>query len=518
MASLCATNTPEDPLELIIVGAGPQALALLLRLLDDAPDESGDFFVGLGSKPRGWRKTRAAVEQQRCSKATAKAILDRVRVIDEGGLWLNRWDDQFAALEIPHLRSPSDQSPCHYDSFALQQFAAARGREHEFVDLDPGAVRGGVVCECHRFEGNFRLPSTALFRDFCTYLIDQYPGARGHVTWGRVVAVERISADLARVLLADGTSMVARRVVVAVGPSAAPRLPDWAPSGATHAWGVVVARARGEVIAAAGDRVCVVGGGLTSAHLCFVAERLGCIPTLVARRKRLRVKQYDLDLKWLGWRTRPGRLARFLSERRSPPEARLAIIKEARKGGSISPEARRLLDASATTVVEGAEVLGVECVDGETWLETADKKLGPFERVWLATGGAPGVAGSPLFAGLLRARPIDVVGGYPRLHPSLRWDLDTPIYVIGACAALALGPDALNLAGTRMSSCRVASVIRTSLRTRCLGGDTSSREERANARRLENLTVDYKAGSGTVVVRGRPGDATAGRRRTRVNE
>ena len=106
----------------------------------------------------------------------------------------------------------------------------------------------------------------------------------------------------------------------------------------------------------------------------------------------------------------------------------------------------------------------------------------------------------------------------PQVHPSLRWDLDTPVYVIGAYAALALGPDALNLAGTRMSSCRVASVIRTSLRTRCLGGDRSAREERVNARRLENLTVDYKAGSGTVVVRGRPGDAATGRRRTRVNE
>lgn len=153
MASLCATGTPADPLELIIVGAGPQALALLVRLLDDAPDESGDFFVGLGSKPRGWRKTRAAVEQQRCSKATAKAILDRVRVVDEGGSWLNRWDDQFAALEIPHLRSPSDQSPYPYDSFALQQFAAARGREGEFVDLDPGAVRGGVVCESTDLRG-----------------------------------------------------------------------------------------------------------------------------------------------------------------------------------------------------------------------------------------------------------------------------------------------------------------------------------------------------------------------------
>ena len=178
--------------------------------------------------------------------------------------------------------------------------------------------------------------------------------------------------------------------------------------------------------------------------------------------------------------------------------------------------------ASASRVIVDADVVSADSVDSETWLETADaRRFGPFDRVWLATGGAPGVAGSPLFAGLLRARPVEVVGGYPRLHPSLRWELDTPIYVVGACAALALGPDALNLAGTRMSSCRVASVFRDSLRARCLQGtstEEAARTERARARRLENLTVAYVARSATVVVRGRPGDAAAGRRRTRVNK
>ena len=235
-----SAGTSSDPLEIVLIGAGPHGLALLLRLLDDDPDESGDFFVGLDSKARAWRRTRADLGRQRCSKETAKAILKRVRVIDEGGSWLNRWDDQFQALEIPHLRSPSDQNPCPYDSFALQQFAAARGRECEFVNLEPGSVPD---CECCGFKGNFLLPSTALFRDFCAHLLSQYPAVADHVTRGRVKTVERLDDDLARVNLADGTSMVARRVVVAVGPSAAPRLPDWAPGGTPHAWDVVGGRA-----------------------------------------------------------------------------------------------------------------------------------------------------------------------------------------------------------------------------------------------------------------------------------
>ena len=200
------------------------------------------------------------------------------------------------------------------------------------------------------------------------------------------------------------------------------------------------------------------------------------------------------------------------------------MLKAARKGGSVSPEAKRLLDASPTVVIATGTDVAATSVDefGKTWLETVEgDRLGPFDRVWLATGGAPGVAGSPLFGAMLRARPVDVVGGFPALHPSLRWDVDTPVYVMGAAAALALGPDALNLAGARMSSCRVASVIRTTLRTRCLDGETMSPEaaaavERRKARKLEELAVKYLPSKGTVSVRGRPSDAGAGVRRRQV--
>ena len=51
-----------------------------------------------------------------------------------------------------------------------------------------------------------------------------------------------------------------------------------------------------------------------------------------------------------------------------------------------------------------------------------------------------------------------------------------------------------------------------------MSAQEAARTERARARRLENLTVAYVARSATVVVRGRPGDAAAGRRRTRVNK
>ena len=531
-ASDDGSDGADEPLELVIVGAGPHALALLLRLLDDAPDESGDFFVGLGSAPRSSRKSWSDLEKRRCGDDVARRVLDRVRVVDGSGAWLGTWDAQFAALEIPHLRSTYDQHPCPYDSFALQQFVVKNGRERDVVDLD-ASVRttqesgGDDGCDCDApkgkgcgFKGNFRLPSTKLFRDFVDHLIDQYPRVRGCVTEGVVDRVDRLDGNLVRVRLATGETLVARRVVLAVGPAAAPRLPDWAAPGlGAHAWDVVAAAARGEPVVEAGDRVAVVGGGLTSAHLCFVAERRGAKPTLLARRRTLRVSQYDLDLAWLGWRTRPGKIARFLSKR-AAPEDRLAMLRAARRGGSVSPEARRGLDRGGTAVVADVDVVYGEVDGGARYLDTAEgDRLGPFDKVWYATGGAPGVAASPLFSGLLADRPVAVVGGYPVLHASLRWDADTPVYVVGAAAALALGPDALNLAGTRMSSCRAASVFRDSLRARCLGSLSAAdaaAAELVRARRLEELVVDFVPKKGTVVVRGRPGDAAKGSVRRKV--
>ena len=218
----------DEPLELVIVGAGPHALALLLRLLDDAPDESGDFFVGLGSAPRSSRKSWSDLEKRRCGDDVARRVLDRVRVVDGSGAWLGTWDAQFAALEIPHLRSTYDQHPCPYDSFALQQFVVKNGRERDVVDLD-ASVRttqeggGDDGCDCDApkgkgcgFKGNFRLPSTKLFRDFVDHLIDQYPRVRGCVTEGVVDRVDRLDGNLARVRLATGETLVARRVVLAV--------------------------------------------------------------------------------------------------------------------------------------------------------------------------------------------------------------------------------------------------------------------------------------------------------------
>jgi hypothetical protein len=56
----------------------------------------------------------------------------------------------------------------------------------------------------------------------------------------------------------------------------------------------------------------------------------------------------------------------------------------------------------------------------------------------------------PLFAGLLSTVPVPLCGGLPVLTPELRWAPGVDVHLLGAYAALELGPGALNLAGGRV--------------------------------------------------------------------
>lgn len=70
------TTTVPAKIDLAIIGAGPHALTLITHLLQKRQTISGKFLV-----------------------------------FDDRGKWISRWTSQFAALEIPHLRSPAVHHP-----------------------------------------------------------------------------------------------------------------------------------------------------------------------------------------------------------------------------------------------------------------------------------------------------------------------------------------------------------------------------------------------------------------------
>ena len=53
---------------------------------------------------------------------------------------------------------------------------------------------------------------------------------------------------------------------------------------------------------------------------------------------------------------------------------------------------------------------------------------------------------------MFRRFPVDIHGGLPDLRPDLSWAVGVPFHILGAYAALQLGPGALNLVGSRAGS------------------------------------------------------------------
>ena len=62
------------------------------------------------------------------------------------------------------------------------------------------------------------------------------------------------------------------------------------------------------------------------------------------------------------------------------------------------------------------------------------------------------VASVPLLAGLAKDLDLPVVAGLPALDDTLAWGGEERLFVVGALAALQVGPDAANLAGARRAA------------------------------------------------------------------
>jgi hypothetical protein len=131
-----------DVRDLVVIGAGPHALALLTRLLEESPDPSGDFWIGLTSRPIGDKAARDMVfdaaggadeadDAARAGAAPSDARVrgifgsdwsSRVEIIDPAGCWLSQWIRAFDTLRVPFLRSGVDVHPSPYSSQALWAF------------------------------------------------------------------------------------------------------------------------------------------------------------------------------------------------------------------------------------------------------------------------------------------------------------------------------------------------------------------------------------------------------------
>ncbi|EGU13346.1 Proteophosphoglycan ppg4 [Rhodotorula toruloides ATCC 204091] len=361
-------------------------------------------------------------------------------------------------------------------------------------------------------------PSTPLFHSFIRDdLVDRYDVASlvTHATvtslsYGplHVVGEEPQEGFVVRSVRQDGTVEVrgAKAVVMAIGPSSKPFIPPvlrsalpsspasaGSASGATpwrqdevcgpgwcHSSAFAIPGCRpldselGEKVRR-GEKthVVVVGGGLTSAQI--VDSLLSCgvsLVTLVCR-SRIKTKHFDFDLSWVSKYANVEKMAFWQEE---DPALRFEVIRQARDGGSVNPQFARALQKwtkegrlEVKTLAEVTETAYDE--EQEKWtLELATKNTDPvldsnpslattlsdLDYLVCSTGSKLAIDEVDFLQPILASHPVETVNGLPVLTKDLQWRKDVPLFVMGAYSMLELGPDALNLSGTRAGAERIA--------------------------------------------------------------
>lgn len=228
------------------------------------------------------------------------------------------------------------------------------------------------------------------------------------------------------------------------------------------------------VVCEAGQRVLVVGGGLTSAHVVSIALQQGASHVTWVMRKHLQLKQFDVgDVESLVGRyshvehgiKMDGQafLRQFYNERSL--HKRLAMIRQARKGGAVTPEAYIHLQpfilngqVEVKTYCQVSE--GSWCYRNQAWnLSLTNGSQWVGDMIWLATGCKLDVKQDPLLSEVMKEFPIQVIDGWPCISESLQWIDGCPLYLMGQYTALQVGPHAVNLAGGQAASMRIAKDI-----------------------------------------------------------
>lgn len=398
--------------DIAIIGAGPQALTLVTHLLKKHKRRRDRLNAGFSPG---------------------------FEVFDPSGTWLAQWHRQFAAQEIPHLRSPAVHHP----------------------DCNPHTLLSFAERRLDELFAPYNRPGTRLFQEFCETVIDTWH-LRGLVTPTQVVRLTPQKRGF-RLALADGKSAIARRVVIATG-AATPKMPDWAkqvahdsPERLCHAQSVHLPA----LSTLAGETVLIVGGGLTSAHLAIGALKRGAKVLLLGRRS-FQEKIFDAEPGWLG----PKYLKGF--DAQSDWHTRWQMIQQARDGGSFTPEAfarlRKLSREGNLSLYENCEVTSAVW-KGDSWQVACNHPAlhdcfvhQRINRIWLATGTELDITAHPILGDVLAQHPVQVVKGLPVLDEHLRWP-GCDLFLMGPWAALQVGPVARNLFGAKLASDRIVPAL-----------------------------------------------------------
>jgi hypothetical protein len=380
--------------DLAVIGAGIQGLTLVLHLLKKRPQ---------------WYK--------------------RIAVFEPKGQWLAQWSAQFAAQEIPHLRSPAVHHP-HPDPFALRRFAEGRPDE-----LFPP----------------YDLPGTKLFEDFCQRAIADFALEQLLIPEA-VIDLEPPTPRQKQfqLTLGNGQQWQARRVVLATNRTER-QIPPWVSRISTNYPADRLCHSEAvdlRSLSLKGEKVVIIGGGLSSGHLALGAMNRQAEVTLIARRS-FQEKLFDADAGWLG----PKYLKGFYAE--TDWQKRHQMILQARNGGSLTPammhQLRRAERQGNITLKSHCQIQAAHWQDNHWQLHCDNGEMIKGDRLWFATGTRFTIAAEPLLKKVSEQYPQATVQGLPILDQYLRWQ-GCDLFLMGGLTALQIGPTARNISGARMAA------------------------------------------------------------------
>lgn len=425
--------------DVLIIGAGPAGLASLSAVREPySLDGLNDSQVN--------RAVHSLKLHQRLN----------ICVVDIHDTWLHSWKKNFDTLNIEFLRSPALAHPSLFDQHALLAYAVANDRMDELLESGC-SERTELLALGQAQTGLWKLPSTRLFLDFCENLADSLPH---DYIQGRITNVRKLSAEAPfQIDLNNQSSISAKAVILAMGPTGRPIIPPSLQSAPRLLLWTELNQVRPQ-----SNRVLVVGGGLTAVQVALKMIKQGKTCILCSRRPLVE-KHFDIGFEWFNLRTVNKCMSDFYHQDTAD---RLAVLKQARDGGSVPPiymrEVEHAQDSGTLVRVVGEARVVSENSNGQSMVTiNGDDEEFCIDDIVLACGLEPDCRQNPVVKSVLDNWPIPIEGGLPSITEDLRWKDNLSLYVVGGLGALNSGPAAGNLMGIRSA----AQLVSNALECRC---------------------------------------------------
>lgn len=520
----------------IVVGGGTCGLAVTARLCEPFPgslytEDEHQRFHWLNQ--RGHKVSligRSLYKRENYFKPEDILVLDA-----HGDKFVSAWDLQFAACQIPFLRSPMffhvdpvdvDALVCfsHDKQDQLMEVKNVVGKEflkHQAKRMQKkkmGAKKGagshhdrqGIVDINMRDWKDYYRPSTKLFREHCSDVISRY-NLQDCVQHDEVALIEykyiQAGSETGQgfvITTRSGRIFGCKACIVASGhrgeinyPIAPFKDPQF-PLGSCHTTHLFYRQVQflgKELMEKPRESkqrsIVIVGGGLTSAQLAHVAVTKGVSKVYLLFRGAIKIKHFDFHLDWVTKYKNVKKSAFYIKD---TDEERFDMIQEAREGGSVNPEYYKIITKHARdhrlNLCTHTQISEQEWDDEtRTWRlvlknsETMESTtLENVDYIYFATGITANIHSLDFLQPVMEAAPIKTVRGFPCLTDNLQWNEEVPLFMVGKNALLKMGPSLANLDGARLGADRVGWYLQDLLSRRgldwttceCCNSDSSS--------------------------------------------